>query len=102
MTVKLVVLYTTPADPAAFDEHYLGVHAPLAKAMPGLLAFESGRFAAAADGGDLTYYRVAELTFADQEALAAASSSPQGQKTVADYQQIAPEGSRMFVSVVDD
>jgi len=102
MTVKLVVLYTTPADPAAFDDHYLTVHAPLARAMPGLLHFESGRFVAAADGGDLTYYRVAELTFADQDALAAASTSPQGRETVADYQQIAPEGSRMFVSVTDD
>lgn len=102
MTVKLVVLYTTPADPAAFDEHYLSVHAPLARAMPGLQHFESGRFIAAADGADLSYYRVAELTFADQGALAAASASPQGQQTVADYQQIAPEGSRMFVSATDE
>ncbi len=102
MTVKLVVLYTTPTDPAAFDEHYLSVHAPLARAMPGLLHFESGQLVAAADGGDLPYYRVAELTFADQAALAAASASPQGAQTVADYQRIAPEGSRMFVSATDE
>jgi len=35
MTVRLVVLYTQPADPAAFDEHYLGIHAPLAEKIPG-------------------------------------------------------------------
>jgi uncharacterized protein (TIGR02118 family) len=34
MTVKLVVLYTQPGDPAAFDEHYLGVHMPLVAAGP--------------------------------------------------------------------
>ena len=56
MTVKLVVLYTTPADPAAFDEHYLSVHAPLARAMPGLQHFESGRFVAAADGGGAAWW----------------------------------------------
>ena len=38
MTVKLVVLYTQPADPAGFDEHYLGVHIPLVAKIPGLFA----------------------------------------------------------------
>jgi len=32
MTVKLVVLYTHPADPDAFDKHYLATHMPLAPA----------------------------------------------------------------------
>jgi hypothetical protein len=52
MTVKLVVLYTQPDDPAAFEEHYLGVHMPLVMA--------------------------------------------------ADYQKIAPTGSRMFVQRLDE
>ncbi len=44
MTVKLVVLYTQPDDPDAFDEHYLGVHGPLVEKIPGLLRWEGARF----------------------------------------------------------
>lgn len=101
MTVKLVVLYTQPDDPEAFDEHYLGVHAPLALKVPGLQRFEGARIAAAADGGEQTYFRVAELWFADQDALQAGLGSDEGKATAADYQQIAPPGSRMFVAAVD-
>jgi uncharacterized protein (TIGR02118 family) len=101
MTVKLVVLYTPPSDPEAFEKHYREVHAPLVADVPGLQGFEAGRFAAAPDGGELTYHRIAELTFADQQALEAGLGSEQGQKTAADYQQIAPPGSRMFVVAVD-
>ncbi len=101
MTVKLVVLYTQPDDPDAFDEHYLGVHAPLVENVPGLQRFEGARLVAAADGGEQTYFRIAELWFADQDALQAGLGSDEGKATAADYQQIAPPGSRMFVAVVD-
>jgi uncharacterized protein (TIGR02118 family) len=102
MTVKLVVLYTHPDDPDAFDRQYLGTHMPLASKIPGLQRAETGRIAAALDGGEQTYFRVAELYFADQAALEAGSGSAEGKATAADYQQIAPPGSRMFVEVLDD
>jgi uncharacterized protein (TIGR02118 family) len=102
MTVKLVVLYTHPDDSSAFDRHYLGTHMPLVSLIPGLQRAESGRFVAALDDGEQTYYRVAELYFADQAALEAAFGSDQGKATAADYRQIAPPGSRMFVEVLDD
>jgi uncharacterized protein (TIGR02118 family) len=102
VTVKLVVLYTQPSDPEAFDRHYLGTHVPLVNAIPGLLRNETGRFGAALDGGEQTYYRIAELYFADQAAMQAGFGSPEGGATAADYQEIAPPGSRMFVAVVDD
>ncbi len=35
VTVKLVVLYTHPDDPDAFDRHYLGTHMPLTRKIPG-------------------------------------------------------------------
>lgn len=101
MTLKLVVLYTHPADPAAFDEHYLSVHAPLVEKLPGLQRLETGRITAALDGGEHTYYRVAHLYFADQAAFEAAFGSPEGAATAQDYGEIAPPGSRMFVEVVD-
>jgi uncharacterized protein (TIGR02118 family) len=102
MTVKLVVLYTHSADPDAFDKHYLGIHMPLVRKLPGLLRAESGRITTALDGGERTYHRVAELYFADQAALDAGFGSPEGGATAADYQQIAPPGSRMFIEVLDD
>jgi len=101
MTVKLVVLYTQPDDADAFDEHYLGIHGPLVQAIPGLVRFEGARMVAAPDGGEQTYHRIAELYFDDAAALEAALGSDQGKATGADYRQIAPPGSRMFVAAVD-
>ncbi len=102
MTVKLVVLYTLPADTAAFDNHYLDVHMPLARKLPGLQRAETGVFTAALDGGEQSFYRVAQLYFADQDAMGAAFGSEEGKATAADYQQIAPPGSRMFVETLDE
>jgi uncharacterized protein (TIGR02118 family) len=102
VTVKLVVLYTQPSDPEAFDRHYLGTHMPLVNAIPGLQRAETGRIASAVDGGEQTYYRIAELYFADQAALQAAFASPEAQATSNDYQEIAPPGSRMFIEALDD
>ena len=102
MTVKVVVLYTQPADPAGFDERYLGVHMPLVAKVPGLLRAETGKLTAALDGGEQTYYRIAELYFADQAAMEAAFASPEGGQTAQDYGQIAPPGSRLLVEVLDD
>lgn len=102
VTVKLVVLYTKPDDPGAFDQHYFGTHMPLVSAIPGLQRAETCRIDAALDGAEQTFYRVAELYFADQAAFQAAFASQEGQTTAADYQQIAPPGSRMFTATLDD
>lgn len=101
MTVKLVVLYTHPDDPDAFDKHYLDAHMPLASKIPGLQRAETGEIVGAPDGGDHTYYRVAELYFADEAALQAGLGSDEGQAAAGDYQKIAPPGSRMFVQNLD-
>jgi uncharacterized protein (TIGR02118 family) len=102
MTVKLVVLYTHPEDSDAFDRHYLGTHMLLASGLPGLQRAETGRFTAALDSGGQTYYRAAALYFADQQSLMKALGSDAGKATAADYQQIAPPGSRMFIEVLDE
>ena len=102
VTVKLVVLYAQPSNPEAFDRHYLGTHMPLVRQIPGLDRAEAGRLTTALDGGEKTYYRIAEMYFADQAALQAGFASAEGQTTAADYQQIAPPGSRMFIEILDD
>jgi uncharacterized protein (TIGR02118 family) len=102
MTVKLVVLYTHPDDADDFDRHYAGTHMPLVDKIPGLLRTETGKVRAALDGGEKTYYRITELYFADQPALQAGFGSGEGKATAADYQKIAPAGSRMFMVPVDE
>ena len=37
---RLLVLYATPPDPVAFDQHYADIHIPLAKKLPGLQQFD--------------------------------------------------------------
>jgi uncharacterized protein (TIGR02118 family) len=100
MTVKLVVLYAQPEDPAAFEAAYRDVHAPLVEKIPGLQRFEAGRISAALDGGEHTYFWLAELYFADQAAMGAAFGSPEGGATAQHYGEIAPPGSRMFVQEI--
>lgn len=102
MTVKLVVLYTQPDDPAAFDQHYFGTHMPLVHAIPGLQRAETSKFTTAVDGGENTFYRSAELYFADQAALEASLGTAEAQATSADFLKIAPPGSRLFIAALDD
>ena len=97
MTVKILVLYTQPEDPAVFDQHYFGTHMPLAQAIPGLQRAETGTF-----GTRAPFCRAAELYFADRDALNAALASPEGSATNADYQQIAPPGSQILIQQLDD
>lgn len=92
----LTVGYGHPADPAAFDAYYQSTHRPLAGKVPGLLAF-TARHCTALDGSVPPYHLVAELSFASQEALAAALASPEGQAAAADIANFADGGVTMFV-----
>lgn len=99
MGAKLVVLYATPDDPAAFDAQYRDEHVPLVHKVPGLDRFEWASIAGAADGGEQTYHVIAELYFADPDALQTALGTDEGKAAAAHYGQIAPPGSRMFVAL---
>jgi uncharacterized protein (TIGR02118 family) len=101
MAAKLVILYGKPDDPEVFDAHYRDVHRPLVDSIPGLQRWSLAKFVAAADGGDLPYHQVAELHFAQASDIDTGFGSDEGRAAAADYQQIAPEGSRMFVAISD-
>jgi uncharacterized protein (TIGR02118 family) len=85
-----VVLYTLPEDTDAFDRRYFDIHLPLVHRIPGLRRAETGRFIDVLDGGEQTFYRVAELYFPDQATMDAGIASDQGKATAADYAKIAP------------
>ncbi len=86
----LVVLYPPQASPARFRRHYEEVHVPLVLAMPGLLGFRYA-FDVSAFGAESPYFCVAELDFADADALDSSLASAEGRAAVADVANFADE-----------
>lgn len=88
-THKLIAMYRTPADPAAFDRHYAEVHAPLARKIPGLSKLVVNRGVVPPWGGEPAYYLIAELHFPDEATFAAAMASPENRATGKDLRGFA-------------
>jgi uncharacterized protein (TIGR02118 family) len=85
----MVVIYRTPADVEAFDKHYVDVHVPLTKKLPGLRSYEvsTGPVRVLTGGADV--YRVGVLHFDDMAAISAAFASPEGAAAAADRRVLA-------------
>ncbi len=88
---RVLVMYKTPKDKAAFDKYYFETHVPIAKKLPGLKKFEVNQGAVASPAGDSEFHRVAILHFDDMRAMQAALASPEGQAAAADVGVFAPE-----------
>lgn len=99
--VKVLVLYGTPTDAAAFEDYYASTHLPLAAKMPNVARFEATRVLPAPDGSAPPYYRVAELWFDSPEAMQAAMGSEEGRATSADIANFATGGATVLVGEVD-
>ncbi len=95
---KIIAMYKTPADPAAFDRYYFGPHVRLAKAVPGLRGYEVTRGPVMTPAGSSPYYLVAILTFDSMASIQAALASPQGQATVADLSNFATAGVEILMA----
>lgn len=80
--MKLVALWTAPADADAFDADYLQTHATLCQAIPGLVSFSSGRCVSG------PFYRTAELAFESGDTLGAGLGSPEGSALMADSDRL--------------
>ncbi|HWG04520.1 MAG TPA: EthD family reductase [Beijerinckiaceae bacterium] len=94
---RLVVMYKTPSDRAAFDKHYFESHVPLAKKIPGLRKYEVSGGPIASPTGGAVYHLVAILHFDDMAALQNAFASAEGQAAAADVQTFATGGVDMFM-----
>jgi uncharacterized protein (TIGR02118 family) len=88
---RLMALYKTPKDAAAFDKYYFETHIPISKKLPGLKKLEVNQGAVGSPAGDSGIHRIAILHFDDMAAIQAAFASPEGQATVADVGVFAPE-----------
>jgi len=100
MSVKITIMFWTPEDPQAFELHYVGTHAPLVRALPGLRAYEYGRAVTNFDGSPPDVFWVASLTFDDVEAMHSSFASPAGQRTTADTANFITGPMKSFVSEV--
>lgn len=93
---KVIALYGTPTDPAAFDRYYFDEHVPLAKKIPGLRAYEVTRGSIGSLGGESPWYLIATLTFDSVASIEAALTSAEGQETAADLARFATGGVKVY------
>jgi len=89
---RLLVMYKTPTDAAAFDKYYFATHAPLAKKIPGLRKYEVSTGTVASPAGASGVHLVAILEFDDMAALQSGAASPKGQAAVNDLANFATGG----------
>ena len=94
---RLVVLYRTPTDPAAFDKYYRETHIPITKMVPGLRKYEISVGPIVSPGGPSSIHLVATLHFEDLAAIQNAFASPRGLAAGADMQKFATGGADMLM-----
>ena len=94
---RLVVMYRTPKDPAAFDRYYFATHIPIAKKIPGLRKYEVSEGPVATPAGASGFHLIAILHFDDVAAIQRAFASPEGQAAAADVQTFATGGADMVL-----
>lgn len=99
---RMLVIYRRPADVVAFDEHYFSVHVPLAKALPGLLKYETSRGPIAPLAGASDTHLIALLQFASLQAIKDAFASELGRACAADRKRLAPNDQDVQIFLFDD
>ncbi|MBK9115687.1 MAG: EthD family reductase [Betaproteobacteria bacterium] len=95
---KVIAMYKTPTDAAAFDRYYFGTHVPIAKKIPGLRHYEVTRGPIHSYDGSAPYHLIATLTFDSMAAVHAALGSPEGQATANDLAHFATGGAEIYFS----
>jgi uncharacterized protein (TIGR02118 family) len=96
---KLVALYRTPADSAAFDEHYFNTHYPLMSKVPGYDKIEVSKVTRTMMG-DSNVYLMYEMWFSDKDALKAALRSPENAAAGQDLMGFAGDLVTVFTAEV--
>ena len=101
MTQMVVnVMYNAPADPQAFERYYAEMHMPIAAKIPSVEKIVLLKGVAGADGSVPPYYRVAQIYFADEAAMASGMSSPEAQAATADIANFATGGASVLITEV--
>jgi uncharacterized protein (TIGR02118 family) len=95
--VRLIALYSTPDDPAAFDTYYRDVHAPIVGRYPKLrdvrLTKPDG-----VGGRPAPFHLVAEMRFDSRSDLDEALASEAGRESGRDLRNFAQAGVTLFIA----
>lgn len=83
---RMVVINLMPEEPESWEEHYFGVHVPLAAKFPNLRRLTVNKISQIIAGDD-SYYTVAELDWDSKEAMLEDLKSPQGKASSEDSAQ---------------
>jgi uncharacterized protein (TIGR02118 family) len=94
---RVVVMYRTPKDAAAFAKHYFETHVPIAKRMPGLRKYEVSQGPVRTPAGPSDFHLIATLHFDDLAAIQNAFASAEGQAAAADVQTFATGGADLLL-----
>jgi uncharacterized protein (TIGR02118 family) len=95
--VKMVVIYPTPEDVAAFEKVYNEEHIPLAaQKLSGQTKLVASRIVGS-PAGAAPFHRIAEVHFASMDALQACAASEGGQATIAHAVAISTGGPPIFL-----
>ena len=86
--VRFLVLYPRPTDVVAFERHYLDVHVPITKRLPGLRRYTVSRNPARIRGPE-PYYLIAELDWDDMASMQRDFDSPLGQEAARDVDNLS-------------
>ena len=93
--MRLVGLWTAPADVDAFEREYLGSHVPKLQRLPASQRVQTSR---CIDG---PYFRLTEVLFTSLDDIHAALDGEIGQQVLADARALAAKfGVRLDVVVV--
>ena len=97
MAARLIVLYSTPEDPAAFDAHYRDVHTPIVQRYPNLRGLSLTRTDGVA-GRPPDFYLMAEMSFDSRADLDAALASEAGRESGRDLRNFAGAGATLLIA----
>jgi uncharacterized protein (TIGR02118 family) len=95
--VRLIAVYSTPEDGAAFDAHYREVHAPIVRRYPKLRGMSLTRADGVA-GRPAAVYAIAEMRFDSRADLDEALASEAGRESGRDLRNFAQSGVTLFVA----
>lgn len=90
VVLKLVALWSPPKpeDRPAFEAAYASVHAPLARALPGLASLDTILIDEGLEGAPADFYRVAIMSWPDREAFERDQHTPEWAALRADAGQM--------------
>jgi len=95
--VRLIALFSTPEDPAAFDAHYRDVHAPIVRRYPKLRGLSVTK-PDGVGGRPSPFHLMAEMRFDSRADLDEALASDPGRESGRDLRSFAGAGVSLIIA----